>query len=362
MRKIRPKGSPNRNSSLWSWAVDPLYIVAAVFGLSLLVIAHETGHYLVARAFGMRVIRYSIGFGPALFRYKPKNSPTTFQVCAIPFLAYVQIAGMNPHEELEDDDPGSFHNASLFGRIATIAAGPLANYLAAVVLTFGLGLHGWGAVGVKEVTEDSPAAEAGLKDGDVVLAVSGERLFGINDLIHMTSPRGGKPTVYDVERNGERKSFTIVPKTTEGGRAVIGIMLGDVESRPMELGEALSTAAIFPWRFTKVQLEGIANMIETRDTEGVAGPVRMGQVVAAHAEQGIGPFVYVLILLSVALGLFNLLPLPALDGGRLVFLGYELITRRRPNEQLEVAVHTVGILLLLGVLLLVTFREVAGLG
>src|SRR5712675_1464428 len=101
-----------------------LYLVA-ILGLAVLMIVHEAGHLLAARAFGMRVVRFSIGFGPALWRYQAKNSETIYQVALIPFLAYVQIAGMNPFEEVDPDDTTSYANASLIGRIAAIFAGPL---------------------------------------------------------------------------------------------------------------------------------------------------------------------------------------------------------------------------------------------
>src|SRR5258708_1009103 len=112
-----------------------LYLVA-ILGLAVLMIVHEGGHYLAARKFGMRVVRFSIGFGPTVYKHKPKDSPTIYQVALIPFLAYVQIAGMNPYEETDPKDAGSYANASLWHRIATIAAGPLTNYLFASVLIF----------------------------------------------------------------------------------------------------------------------------------------------------------------------------------------------------------------------------------
>src|SRR5215813_4199278 len=112
------------------------YYVIAALGLALLMVVHEGGHYLAARKFGMRVVKFSIGFGPTLWRHQPKGSPTVYQIAIIPFLAYVQIAGMNPYEESEPNDAGSYANASLWGRIVTIAAGPLANYLFASVLLF----------------------------------------------------------------------------------------------------------------------------------------------------------------------------------------------------------------------------------
>src|SRR5258708_4214857 len=119
-----------------------LWILFGILGLALLMVVHESGHYVAARVFKMRVTRFSIGFGPALFRHTPKGSPTTYQVAIIPFLAYVQIAGMNPLEDIDPNDEGSYANASLLGRIVTIFAGPLANYLFASVLFFGAPMIG----------------------------------------------------------------------------------------------------------------------------------------------------------------------------------------------------------------------------
>src|SRR5580698_10201080 len=110
--------------------------LVAILGLALLMIVHEAGHYFAARRFGMRVVRFSVGFGPTLWKHRPKDSPTVYQVAMIPFLAYVQIAGMNPLEDVDEGDQGSYANASLTGRISTIFGGPLANYLIASVLFF----------------------------------------------------------------------------------------------------------------------------------------------------------------------------------------------------------------------------------
>src|ERR1043166_3702656 len=110
------------------------YYVVAALGLALLMIVHESGHYFAARRYGMRVIKFSIGFGPRLWPKQPKGSPTTCQVAIIPFLAYVQIAGMNPYEDHDPNDKGSYANASLWARVVTIVAGPLANYVFASFL------------------------------------------------------------------------------------------------------------------------------------------------------------------------------------------------------------------------------------
>jgi regulator of sigma E protease len=337
-------------------------ILLAILGLSVLVIIHEGGHYLAARAFKMRVTRYSIGFGPTLFKYRPKGSPTTFQVAAIPFLAYVQIAGMNPHEEVDPKDPEIYPNKSVFARIVVIAAGPVANYLTASVLVFGLALAGWPSVPktpveVAQVQPDSAAREAGVRPGDVILRANGERVRDFEHLVKLTGPRKNRPTEYVIRRDGRVLSpITITPRD-EDGRGIIGVLPAQ---QPMYtgVGGAAKAAVVLPLELTVAQLVGIADLMKRCSSEGVMGPVGMGKMVAEQASRGWIYYLSILMMLSVALGLFNLLPFPALDGGRLMFLAYEVITRRRPNERFEAMVHTVGIIFLLCVLVLVTFRDV----
>ena len=178
------------------------WYLVSILGLALLMVVHEGGHLVAARAFGMRVNTFSIGFGPTFFKIEPKDGyfwltalrgrlrlrlrkhdpdkhgPTVYQVALIPFLAYVQIAGMNPFEEQDPNDKGSYANASLLGRISTIFAGPLANYLFASVLFFVSFYYG-GTVQsdpsstAVNVVSDMPAAAAGIKDGDRIVEVAG---------------------------------------------------------------------------------------------------------------------------------------------------------------------------------------------
>ncbi|MEO0321873.1 MAG: M50 family metallopeptidase [Myxococcota bacterium] len=362
--------------------MGPLEIILAIVGISILVIVHESGHYLVARAFGMRVLTYSIGFGPTIFKYQPKDSPTVFKVAAIPFLAYVQIAGMNPQEDVDEDDPEIFPNKSLFARAMTIVAGPAANYLAAVVIAFFIGLVGWPSwvetilaepVVAHEVQEDGAAYAGGLRAGDAIVSVGGDEVSTFATLIEATQSRANEATEYVVLRDSERLSLTVTPTerlNAEGQRIVFNgtgepvgfIGVAAPPPAPYALDKALATAFAYPIKLTALQLSGMADMVEKRSTAGLGGPVAMGKMVGSAAQAGAAPFFAVLVLLSVALGMFNLLPFPALDGGRLMFLIFEAVTRRRPNEQLEAAVHTVGIVFLLCVIALVTVRDIFGEG
>lgn len=343
-------------------------VLITVVALSVLIIIHEGGHYLAARAFGMRVLRFSIGFGPTLFRYQPKGSPTIFQVAVIPFLAYVQIAGMNPNEEVDPDDPELYPNKSLGARVATIAAGPIANYLTASAIVFALGISNTlppmqpaEPMQVGHVVPDSPADKAGLQEGDVIVMANGERISDVSELIDATAPRAGEPTEYRVEREGKALPPIVITPEDRGGRGQIGVgakMIRLYENLGVWDSTKLSIA--LPFQMTVAQLTGLADMVKQRSTEGIGGPVMMGKMVAEAAQAGLPAFLWILMFISVALGMFNLLPFPALDGGRLIFLGYEAITRRRANERFEMAVHAVGIVFLLGVMILVTYRDIFG--
>ena len=343
-------------------------VLITVVALSVLIIIHEGGHYLAARAFGMRVLRYSIGFGPTLFRYQPKGSPTVFQVAVIPFLAYVQIAGMNPNEDVDPDDPELYPNKSLFARVTTIAAGPVANYLTASAIVFALGVTNTlppmqpaEPMQVGQVVPDSPAAEAGLEEGDVIVMANGEAIANVSELIDATAPRAGEPTEYVIERDGKALPPISITPLDRGGRGQIGV---SAKMIPLyeDLGvlDSAKLSVVLPFQMTMAQLNGLADMVKRRSTEGIGGPVMMGKMVAEAAQAGLPAFLWILMFISVALGMFNLLPFPALDGGRLIFLGYEAVTRRRANEQFEMAVHAFGIVFLLGVMILVTYRDIFG--
>ncbi|MBW2546990.1 MAG: site-2 protease family protein, partial [Deltaproteobacteria bacterium] len=254
-----------------------------VAALSVLIIIHEGGHYLAARAFGMRVLKYSIGFGPTLFRYQPKGSPTVFQVAVIPFLAYVQIAGMNPNEEVDPDDPELYPNKSLFARVTTIAAGPIANYLTASAIVFGLGVSNTlppmqpaEPMQVGHVVPDSPAAQAGLQEGDVIAMANGRKITDVAELIEQTAPRAGEPTVYVVEREGRAlPPITITPADHDGrGQIGVGAKLIRLYEN-LSVWDAAKLSIVLPYQLTMAQLNGLADMFQRRSTEGIGGPVMM---------------------------------------------------------------------------------------
>ncbi len=340
-------------------------ILAVVFGLSFLVVVHEAGHYLVARAYGMRVLRFSIGLGPPIAKWQPKGSPTVFQLAAIPFLAYVQIDGMNPFEEIDRTDPALFPNKSVGARFAVLFAGSAFNYVAASLLVFATVLVGGierdDVAVVGEVTAGLPAADAGLLVGDVVEQANGAAMRSIGDVARVARTRVDQPTEFRIRRGDELLTVTITPRLVPvpGGEPQprIGIVAGHIYE-PVGVGGAAWWAIRAPARFVLLQLVGIVDLVLHPRSDGLQSVVDMGASMAETAERGWRDYVSLLAAISIALAVFNLLPIPALDGGRIVFVLYEAITRRRPNERFEAVVHTAGLLLLLALVVAVNARSI----
>jgi regulator of sigma E protease len=365
---------------------DVFGILIGILGLALLMIVHEAGHLLAARAFGMRVTTFSIGFGPTFFKIEPregyfwfttfggkarlrlgkhdpdKHGPTVYQVAMIPFLAYVQIAGMNPFEDHDPDDKGSYANASLFGRITTIFGGPLANYLFASVFFFFSFFYGGTVIPPTdpgttrvEVRDDMPAKQAGMQSGDRVVEVDGVAVDNWKEMAERISPHPNKPLPVVIERDGQRIPLVVTPKAADDDakRGLIGVEYR-IERRPVGAGEAAELAVTQPPKVVRDLVVFFAEWAVGEKEAELGGPVAIVKVSAAAAKTGITHWLFFLGQLSAYLGAFNLVPFPALDGGRLMFLGYELATRRRPNARVEAHIHVVGLMMLLGLMLYVT--------
>ena len=345
-----------------------MLIVLIILAISLLVIIHEFGHYLVARAFGMRVVTYSIGFGPVLARWRPRGSETIFQIAAIPMLAYVQIAGMNPREPVDPNDRGSYQNASAIGRFFTIAAGPLANYLAATAIILGVLLFGGQPSHVQypvvgDVTHGSPAETAGFRPGDRFVSIDQHPVALWGELIQHTQQSHGNPMSVVVRRGSQELPLTVTPRmnrTLSPPRYTIGVA-NQVQYAPVGAIEAAREAVIWPTLTTVDNVRALARMVRGREQLQVMGPVRMVAETAHEAEHGWRNALLAFASISLALFIFNLLPVPALDGGRMIFLMYEMVMRRRPSPTFEARVTTVSMVLLLGLSAVVFVRDIVHL-
>jgi len=337
-------------------------IVVAIIGLALLIVLHEAGHFLAARACGMRVERFSIGFGNALVSFK--RGDTVYQIAPIPLGGFVQVTGMNPQEEFDHDDPYVYPNRPRWMRFLVLAAGPAANYLTAMVIGFVVLLaYGQytGTTTVDEIVPGSAAQAVGLQPGDVVAGVGGKAVAKPSDVTQVVRGSNGSAIDLKVMRSGAPVVMQITPrKDAASGAYMIGVRFGQARARGPFL-DAVKEAVVMPIALSAVLLKNIWDLITRKIDGGLTGPLGIAKEMAGAAKQGVLKFLEILILISVALGVFNLLPLPGLDGGRIFFVGINAIRRKDMNPNVETKIHMVGIMVLLMLLVVVTFNDIKGI-
>jgi regulator of sigma E protease len=358
--------------------------LGAVFAISLLIIVHEAGHYFVAKWCKMRVDRFSLGFGPALVSWRRKE--TLFQIAPIPFGGFVEIRGMNIADDVDALDPQAYPNRPAWQRFAAIFAGPATNYLFAIVLAFIL----FSTAGISsgtawyQVSNVDPGFDAHgkLEPGDRILSVQGPgdqapvpvyHLYEgappaqpLAEIVHTSS---GDALTVTVVRDGQERTVQVAAKqdpelvwNEDTGekqyRLGIGLEYQDERVHVGVLGAA-GYALYFPIKQTSFILNSLYKIIVGEEKGELTGPVGIADAIKQAIEAGWIVALWLLMVLNVWLGLVNLLPLPALDGGRLVFLVYEMATRRRANPKIEATVHMAGILVLLLVMVAVTYKDCA---
>jgi len=327
-------------------------ILVAIIGLGLLIAAHEAGHLVLARLMGMRVETYSLGFGPCLWGFTWKG--TDFRISALPLGGYCRIAGFTPDDPAAQDpnDPGSYMNKPAWRRFLVIAAGPGVNYLAAFFILVALyttyGTPVAGRPTQLDVKEGGPAAVAGLKTGDEVVAIDGRPVAAFPEMrAELRKPGAPETRQFAVARGGQRLTVPVKPSN---GMIQVGHDRTFVRT---PVGDAVVKAARDVWALNKLTLLALWDVVRGKGTGSIAGPVGIVKQASAEVKRGLADFAGVLANISVGLAIFNFLPVPALDGGRLVFLGAELVTRRKVNQRFESVVHVAGLLLLLGLLIVV---------
>jgi regulator of sigma E protease len=351
--------------------IQILGVVAAVLGVSLLIVIHEAGHFLVARAFGMKVERFSVGFGKVLFSLK--RGGTEFVVSALPLGGYVKIVGMAPGEDVDPADSHLYANQAAWRRFLTILAGPAMNFVTAALLAWAL-LAGPGLLrpdpgaAVGRVVEGSPAAQAGLRDGDRVLSVAGAPVSAWTDLVTAIRSHPAQEIPLVVERGAgaaaERVTLRLTPDD-HAGRGRAGFEPHRLAVTSAGPGAAFADGVAWTAQLCGEQIAGFGAIFSRGKGGGgisdIGGPLSIIQAILRAFADGPGAFVNALWVISVALAVFNILPFPGLDGSRLVFLGYELVARRRVNAKVENTIHAVGLIALFALLAFVTVVNDLGL-
>jgi len=345
--------------------------------LGLLIFVHELGHFLFAKLFGVRVLKFSLGFGPKVIG--KTIGETEYVISAFPLGGFVKMFGENPDEQdLDDGDSAvSFAHKAVWQRFFIVLAGPLFNLLFAVALFFMVFVF----VGIPtpvdttrigQVSEGSPAEEAGLKADDLLLEINGQPTLAWLDVLESVKGSGGKLISVVVERQGERFQLTVQPKidTVKNvfgeeveKRFMIGIVKDDeLTYRRGTLVESIKNALAQTWMYISLTAMGFVKIFQrVIPASDLGGPILIAQIAGEQMKAGWLNLIYFMGLLSVNLGLLNLLPIPVLDGGHLVFLTIEGIMRKPMNERVQIFAQQVGIGLLGTLMIFVFYNDIVRL-
>jgi regulator of sigma E protease len=360
-------------------------IIPFLFVLTVVVFVHEMGHYLVGRWCGIGVKAFSIGFGPEIFGFYDRKG-TRWKLSAIPLGGYVKFVGdmsatSTPDaKEIsnlgEEEMKVAFHTQALWKRAATVAAGPFFNFLLTVaVFTVMFAIYGQYVAEpmVAEVRPGSPAAEAGFKPGDRFVSVGGTKVDTFEDVQRLVSGRAGDKLTFVMRRDGKDVTLTATPKTTEQKDAlgntvrigVIGVVNNEALGQPhlvtygplaalgqatVQTGEIIGRTGEFLQRFAAGR----------EDRCQLGGPVKIADMAGRAAKLGFEWLVQLVALLSVGIGVLNLLPIPPLDGGHLLFYGIEAIIRRPVSDGIVELVYRAGFVLVLAFMGFVFWNDLFG--
>lgn len=361
-------------------------VIPFIFVLSIVVFVHEYGHYIVGRWCGVGVKAFSIGFGRELFGWTDRHG-TRWKVSAIPLGGYVKfegdagaastpdhagLAGMSAAERAR-----SFHHASLPRRAAIVAAGPVANFILAIAI-FSLTIFAYGRMEliprVEAVQENSVAAQAGFRAGDLVKAIDGEAISNFADMQRIISGSAGEKLDFTVDRGGSVVHIEATPAvrelSTPFGKQRIG-MLGvqgsrnpaDAQVRHYGPLDSLKMGTLETWRVVDRTFAYLGKLIVGKESvDQLSGPIRIAQVSGHVAQMGLTPLLNLAAFLSVSIGLLNLFPIPMLDGGHLLFYAVEAVRGRPMSERLQEYGFRIGLALVLMLMLFVTWNDLMHLG
>ena len=345
-----------------------LYVLFALLLLGILITVHEFGHFAFSRLCGIPVKEFSIGFGPKLLQWKSKKHETLFSIRPIPLGGYCMFYGDTDDDPdgVMKDDPRNYNNAPVWKRMISVVAGPGMNFVLAFVVAV-IMMLAYGVVAdapyISDVVPGQPAQAAGLQAGDRFLTVEGEDMslrpvMDVSDAIGRVP--AGEAVDLTVLRNGEEMAFTIQPVYDAAeGRYMIGITIQQGFAR-MPISRILPSAWNLCAEASTAIVDALGKLITTGEgLDQTAGPVGVVQLVAEQTRQGgLEIFLYLMVLISINLGLMNLLPIPGLDGSRLIFMLIEAVRGKPVEQRIEAYIHTAGYVLLLVFMAFFTFKDV----
>ncbi len=337
-------------------------VISAVLVFGFLILIHELGHFFAARIFKVKVNEFSIGMGPKLFSVTSKKSGTRYAISALPIGGYVAMAG----EDDECDDPDSFSEKPAWQRLIITVAGPLVNivfgFIAMIIFTAVTGSIGSTVIHSFIPTEGAEvsSADSGLMPNDEIIEIDGKRVRSADELSYEVMRRATEPIDVLVIRNGEELLLkdVVFPTVSEQGQ-VFGILDFAVWGKKKTFGTVMSYSLEKSVMMVRMVYESLYDLFTGRYSfAAVSGPVGISQTIGEAARAGFSTVLYITALISINLGVMNLLPLPALDGGRTLTTLAEIVTRKRMPKKVEAAINGAGLILLLALSAVVLVKDV----
>jgi regulator of sigma E protease len=344
-------------------------VVSVVILLGVLIFVHELGHFLMAKRAGVGVLKFSLGFGPRLIG--KTIGETEYLLSLIPLGGYVKLLGESPDEELSaEEEKKSFLKQSVRKRIGIVAAGPIFNLLLAILIFTVVNMIGLPVLTAEigGLQDDSPAMSAGIKAGDQITAIEGESVQKWDEISERVSESQGKPIRITLRRDSSSLSITVTPKlaktTSVFGEATEGYKIGISPAGRTVIERKNPPSAFWTglrqtWMIGKLTVVSIVKMFQgIVSPKSLGGPIMIAQIAGSQVKEGIIPFILFMALLSINLAILNLLPVPVLDGGHLLFYLVEAVTGHEVNLRWREMAQQIGFFLLILLMIFVFMMDI----
>ncbi|MFY9217553.1 MAG: RIP metalloprotease RseP [Tepidanaerobacteraceae bacterium] len=324
-------------------------ILSSILVFGMLIFFHELGHFIVAKLSDIKVNEFSLGLGPQLISMKLKE--THYSIRLLPFGGYVKMEG----EDTDTSDPRAFNNKSALVRLGVILAGPLMNFILAILLLGIIGFYSGVPTRQVTVTPGEPAEISGIQDNDIIHAIDGRKVGHWEEIVEIISGRHNEKISVTVIRDGKYIDYdvttTVEPKTQRGIIGIKSVMQKHSVLESIKYGYKKTVLIL------KLILVGIYQVLTGKVKADVVGPVGLAHIVGEAAKIGVYQVLYIAAVISANLGLFNLFPIPALDGGRGIFLVFELLRGKPVAPEKEGLIHFIGFALLMFLMILILFKD-----
>lgn len=340
-----------------SFLTVAFYIVVMVFVFGILIFIHELGHFLTARACKVSIKEFAVGMGPTVFSWNSKKYGTKYGIRALPIGGFVSMVG----EDEASEDEGAFCNKKVWQRMLITIAGPLMNLVLGFILMTSLVLA-QGPIASTTVSQfdEGALSSSQIALGDAIVEVGGTKVHSGNEVLYEITNKGFEPIDILVERGGEKLLLEdVVFPTSEEDGVVFGSMDFKVFEEERTFGNLMKQSFTRSVSTVKMVIDSLVGLINGRfGMDAVSGPIGVAEVVGEAAKTDVFTFLYIVAILTINLGVFNLIPFPALDGGRFLFLIIEGIRRKPINKNVEAYINFAGIIILFAFMIFVSFKDV----